>query len=61
MKILGSILCIMAVLLMLGHIVDQKPETSAHKIQDWALIGVLLAIGLPLSQGKKKPKDTDKN
>ena len=60
MKIIGSLLCIAAVGLIFGHIVGQKPDSAAHNIQDWAVIGVLLAIGIPLSQGKKKPKDTDK-
>jgi hypothetical protein len=59
-KVIGSILCIVAILLIFGHIVGQKPDTAAQKIQDWAVIGVLLAIGIPLSTGKKKPEGTDK-
>jgi len=60
-RIIGSILCILAILLIFGKIVPQKPDTAAHKIQDWAVIGVLLAIGIPLSAAKKKnPEGTDK-
>jgi uncharacterized membrane protein YbjE (DUF340 family) len=59
-KVIGSILCIVAILLAFGHIVGQKSDTAAHNIQDWALIGVLLAIGVALSTGKKKPEGTDK-
>jgi hypothetical protein len=47
-------------MLIFGKIVGQKPDTAAHKVQDWAVIGVLLAIEIPLPQGKKKPKDSDK-
>ena len=59
-RVIGSILCILAVLLIVGKMVPQKPDTTAHKIQDWAVIGVLLAIGIPLSTAKKKPEGTDK-
>jgi hypothetical protein len=59
-KAIGSILCVLAILLIFGKTVGQKADTTAHNIQDWAVIGVLLAIGVPLSQGKKKPKDSDK-
>ena len=45
---------------MFGHIVGQKSDTPDHKAQDWALIGVLLAVGIPLSSGKKKSEGTDK-
>ena len=53
-KVIGSILCIVAIFLIFGHIVGRKPDSTAHKVQDWALIGVLLAIGIPLSAAKKK-------
>ena len=60
-RVLGSILCIVAILLIFGQIVPQpKPETTTQKIQDWAMIGVLLAIGIPLSSARKKTEDTDK-
>lgn len=58
MKILGIILCIIAVLLAVGLVSGPKLDAQ-HQIQEWALFGVLLAVGLRLSQGKKKPKDTD--
>lgn len=61
MKIIGSLLCIAAILLGFSLGFGQKPDTTEHKIQDWAVFGVLLVIGIALSQGKKKPKDTDKN
>lgn len=56
-RVIGSILCILAILLMFGEIFPHKADTAAHKIQDWAVISVLLAIGIPLSGGKKKPED----
>ena len=59
-KVIGSILCLVAIVLILSLIVGQKPDTTEHKIQDWAVIGVLLAIGIQLSTAKKKPESTDK-
>jgi hypothetical protein len=60
-RVIGSILCILAILLIFGEIVPHKPDTVTQKIQDWAAIGVLLAIGIPLSGGKKRnSEDTDK-
>jgi uncharacterized membrane protein YbjE (DUF340 family) len=59
MKILGIILCIAAIGLAFGHVIGPKLD-RAKNIQEWALFAVLLAVGLRLSQGKKKPKDTDK-
>ncbi len=56
-RVIGSILCILAIFLIFGEIVPQKPDTAAHKIQDWAVIGVLLAIGIPMSGGKKKKQE----
>ena len=58
-KAIGSILCVVAILLVIGKIIPSKPETTAHKVQDWAVIGVLLAIGIPLSQAKKKSKESN--
>ena len=59
-KAIGSILCILAVLLILGTLVGQnKADTKAQKIQNWAAIGVLLAIGIPLSSGRGKRGETD--
>lgn len=57
-KVFGSLLCIAAIGLMFNHIVGQKPDTAAHNAQDWALVGVLLAVGIPLSSGKKKSEET---
>jgi uncharacterized membrane protein YbjE (DUF340 family) len=57
-KVFGSLLCVAAIGLMFGHIVGQKSDTPAHNAQDWALIGVLLAVGIPLSSGKKKSEGT---
>lgn len=59
MKIVGIILCIVAIFLAVGIISGPKLDTQ-HNIQQWALFGVLLAVGLRLSQGKKNPKDTGK-
>ena len=39
--------------------VTGEPNTTAQKIQMWALVAIFLAIGARLSWGKKKPKDTD--
>jgi len=57
-RAIGSILCVVAILLVFGKIVRQKAGTTAQNVQDWAVIGVLLAIGIPLSQGKKEPTDS---
>ena len=56
-KVIGSILCVVAVLLIVSKILPQKPETPTEKIQDYALIAVLLTTGVALSQAKKKPMD----
>jgi hypothetical protein len=55
-RIIGSILCIVAVLLILGNVIGQKPDTTAHKVQNYALIGVLLAVGIPLSRAGSNAK-----
>lgn len=57
-KAIGSILCIVAVFLIVGSIVGQEADTTEQKIQNWAFIGLLLAVGVPLSSGKK-PESTD--
>jgi uncharacterized membrane protein YbjE (DUF340 family) len=59
MKIFAFILCIAAIGLAFGHATGPMLD-PAQSIQQWALFGVLLVVGLPLSQGKKKPADTDK-
>jgi hypothetical protein len=59
-KFIGSILCIAAILLIFGNFVGQKRDNTAHKIQNWAVIGVLLAFGIPLSSGKKKSDGTER-
>lgn len=56
-RVIGSILCILAILLLVENIISPKPDTTAHKIQDWAFVGVLLAIGIALSSAKKKQGD----
>ena len=58
-KVIGAILCFAAILLTCGKIEGQKADTPAHDIQDWAVIAVLLAIGIPLSMGTKNPGDKD--
>jgi len=59
-KVIGSILCLAAIALAFGQIVARKPDTAEHKIQDWAAVGVLLAIGIALSSGKKKVESAEK-
>jgi uncharacterized membrane protein YbjE (DUF340 family) len=59
MKILGIILCIAAIGLAFGLVSGPKLNTE-HNLQEWVLFAVLLAVGIRLSQGKRKPKDTDK-
>ena len=60
-RVIGSILCVAAILLIAGKIIPQKQaESTTEKIQDWAVISVLLAIGIPLSSAKKKPNGSDK-
>lgn len=58
-KGIGTVLCILAILQIASLIIVPKADTTAHRVQDWALVGVLLAVGIPLSQGKKKPTGTD--
>jgi hypothetical protein len=58
-KAIGSILCIFAILRIVSlTILPRNPDTTAHRVQDWALVAVLLAIGVPLSAAKPKPKDS---
>jgi hypothetical protein len=58
-KAVGIILCLLAILRILSlAIIPQKPATTAHRVQDWALVAVLLAIGIPLSAAKK-PQGSD--
>ena len=59
-KVIGNILCVVAALLILGKLIGQKPDMEVNNIQDWAVIGVLLAIGVALSSGKKKPAAVEK-
>ena len=59
-KAIGSILCILAILRIVSlTILPQKADTTSHRVQDWALVAVLLAIGVSLS-ATKKPQDSDK-
>lgn len=57
-NVIGIILCILAAFQIVYLGVAPKADTPAHRIQDWILVGVLLAIGIPLSKAKKKPQDT---
>jgi hypothetical protein len=59
-KAIGSILCILAILRIINLSLGPKADTTAHRVQDWALVGVLLAIGIPLSSTKKMPPDSSK-
>jgi hypothetical protein len=60
-RAIGSILCILAILRIMSlTVLPQKADTTAHRIQDWAMVAVLLAIGIPLSAAKKKPSDSPK-
>ena len=56
-KIIGIILCVVAIMFIFGRAFDPKPEAIEAKIQDWALIAVLLMVGVALSHAKKKPED----
>lgn len=59
-KFIGSILCIVAILRFVSlTILPQKPDPTNHRVQDWALAVVLLAVGISLSAGKK-PQDSGK-
>jgi hypothetical protein len=59
-RAIGSILCILAVLRIVSFAIGPPADTKAHRIQDWALVGVLLAIGIPLSSAKGKQADAGK-
>jgi hypothetical protein len=52
-RAVGSILCIVAILGIVGLMIGPPADTTAHLVQHWAAIGVFLAIGLALSAGKK--------
>jgi len=58
-KAIGSIICIVAILQIVSLMIGPKVDTTAHRVQRWALVGVLLAIGIPLSAAKK-PQDSNK-
>ncbi|MFA5206803.1 MAG: LPXTG cell wall anchor domain-containing protein [Lentisphaeria bacterium] len=55
-KVIGSVLCVVALTIGLGKIIGHKPDTAWHNAQDWALFGVLLTTGIALFHGKKKKK-----
>jgi len=60
-KAIGTILCILAILRIVSlTILPQKPDTTSNRIQDWALVAVLLTIGISLS-ATKKPQDSGKD
>jgi predicted Kef-type K+ transport protein len=52
-RAIGSILCFAAIMLIVGQTLKPTADTSAHKAQMWAVIGLMLAIGVPLSAAKK--------
>jgi hypothetical protein len=58
MKIAGSILCIIAIISAVGIVTGPKLDIW-QTIGQWSIFGILLGVGLRLSQGKKKPKSTD--
>ena len=58
-RALGSLLCIVAIAQIVNLMIGPKVDTTAHRVQSWALVGVLLAIGIPLSAAKK-PQDSNK-
>jgi hypothetical protein len=59
-KAIGSILCILAILRIVSlTVLPQEPDTTAHRVQDWALVAVFLTIGIALSAAKK-PEGSDK-
>jgi hypothetical protein len=60
MKIFGSILCIFALIFAVGIMTGPKLDMWQN-IAQWSLFAIVLGVGLRLSQGKKKPKDSDKN
>jgi hypothetical protein len=53
-RAIGSLLCIFAILRIISLLAGAKAESGAHLIQDWAVVGVLLAIGVKLSSAKTK-------
>jgi hypothetical protein len=58
-KGIGSILCVLAILRILSlTVLPQKPDTTEHRVQDWALVAVLLTVGVALS-ASKKPQGSD--
>ena len=59
-KTIGSILCLVAILRIVGLILGPKADTTAHRVQDWAFVAVLLSIGVPLSAAKKATHDSIK-
>jgi hypothetical protein len=58
MKIIGSILCLVAICLAVGIMTGPRLDIWQN-IAQWSIFGILLGVGLRLSQGKRKPKDTD--
>ena len=54
-RAIGSVLCILAMLRIVSLINGPPADTTAHRVQDWALVGVFLTIGIALSSVKKKP------
>lgn len=53
MKTIGSILCVVAALRIVSLLTLSKAATTAERVQDWALAGVILAFGIAFSVAKK--------
>jgi hypothetical protein len=59
-RVVGTILCILAILRIGSLVMASKPDTITNQVQDWALVAVLLTIGMALSSAKKKPDAVEK-
>jgi len=59
-KAVGSLLCIVAIIRVFSLVIGPPADTTAHRVQDWALVAVLLAIGIPLSSGRKQQDSVKK-
>jgi hypothetical protein len=52
-KTIGNILCILAAVRIASFFTMPQKDSQEHQIQDWALVGVLLAVGIGLSNSKE--------
>ena len=55
-KTIGSILIILAVLRVASLYTTPKADSTEHQIQDWTLVGVVIAVGIGLSASKPMQK-----